>query len=215
LFVGPVEALQPHLERLASAVGVDPTTRSTATKSYLAAMQTMAGCANKTVAQCHLAGSAPEGTLNRETYAAKSHVINAAMGDEALAVLVEGVNRLQHMTDAGGGGVLLDALGGAVSALAADATAFPHRGALATAQYIVSWSPLAPPSVAERSIAWLRSYRAAMVPHIGNSAYVNYIDPDLTDWPRAYYGDNYSRLQQVKAHYDPNDLFTFPQAVRA
>ena len=214
LFVGPADALQPQLDALVSAVGAAPSSRNVAAKGYLAAMQTMAGCANTSVAQCHLVDSTPEGTLARETYAAKSHVINVPMSDQAIAVLVEGVNRLQGMADAGGGGVLLDALGGAVSELAPDATAFPHRNALATAQYIVSWAAIASPAVAERSISWLRSYRAAMVPHVGNDAYVNYIDPDLTDWQRAYYGDNYPRLQQVKATYDPNNLFTFPQAVR-
>ena len=41
----------------------------------------------------------------------------------------------------------------------------------------------------------------------------NYVDPSLTDWQQAYYGANYQRLTQVKASYDPDRLFRFPQAI--
>ena len=53
-----------------------------------------------------------------------------------------------------------------------------------------------------------------MRPLVGPGAYVNYSDPDLTDWENAYWGANYARLRQVKAKYDPDRLFDFPQAVR-
>jgi FAD/FMN-containing dehydrogenase len=35
----------------------------------------------------------------------------------------------------------------------------------------------------------------------------------MPDWARAYYGDNLPRLQSIAKAYDPNQVFTFPQAI--
>ena len=64
------------------------------------------------------------------------------------------------------------------------------------------------------ALAWLRSFYVAVRAQAGTAAYANYADPDLPDWPQAYYGANYARLQQVKRAYDPKGLFAFPQSIR-
>lgn len=43
--------------------------------------------------------------------------------------------------------------------------------------------------------------------------YPNFPDPELDGWARAYHGDNLERLLQVKATYDPDDVFRFPQSL--
>ena len=62
---------------------------------------------------------------------------------------------------------------------------------------------------------FVRGERAALAPWTGPSAYVNYADSSLTDYPTAYWGANYPRLQSVKQQYDPQNLFTFAQSVKA
>ncbi len=43
---------------------------------------------------------------------------------------------------------------------------------------------------------------------------MNYPDVDLPNWPLLYYRGNYRRLQQVKARWDPNDIFNYSQSIR-
>src|SRR4029077_20891019 len=98
---------------------------------------------------------------------------------------------LQALPNAGSGSVLIDAMGGAIAQLAPDATAFPHRSAGASLQFVAGWSASAPSATADASVAWLRGVYGQARPLIGTGAYVNYADPDLADWPSAYYGSNY------------------------
>lgn len=46
------------------------------------------------------------------------------------------------------------------------------------------------------------------------SQYFNYCSLDFPDWEKAYYGDNYPRLQAVKKKYDPENIIRHPQSVK-
>ncbi|MCF3144036.1 FAD-dependent oxidoreductase [Streptomyces platensis] len=58
---------------------------------------------------------------------------------------------------------------------------------------------------------------------VTDGCYINYPDTDLDDpeWNRSgesshrlYYGDNYARLQAVKEHWDPRDVFRHAQSIQ-
>jgi FAD/FMN-containing dehydrogenase len=206
------DRLASAVEALVGAVGVAPTYREVGTLSYASAMLLEAGCLGRSVAECHLKGDTPEGQLERETYAGTSVVVERALTSAGLDAVASVLDPAQGPP--GGGAVIIDALGGAVARVAPDATAFPHRRALATIQVVSSWGASAAPSVADASRAWLGRYRDALRGTVGTGAYSGYVDPDLPGWQSAYYGANYARLQAVKASYDPDGLFTFAQAVQ-
>ncbi|MEV5408029.1 FAD-binding oxidoreductase [Thermopolyspora sp. NPDC052614] len=189
------------LQGLTDRIG-DPSTESVRVVSYRQAMMIMGGVAGRTIAECHrpgnLPGQNPKGKIGRDRFSAKSHLAYrplSADGARALAAQV---------TARGNHAVLLDALRGAVGRVRPDATAFPHRAALFSVQYIAHGTGRG---------QWLRAAHAAMRPHFGDHAYVNYLDPELRDWRSAYYGANAARLARVKAAYDPSRLFRQPQGV--
>lgn len=106
--------------------------------------------------------------------------------------------------------VEVDTYGGRVAAVSDRATAFPHRqGVRAALQLQAYWDTDAQ---ARAHIAWVESLRRALLPYT-EGGYVNYIDRDVKDWPRFYYGANLGRLLKVKARYDPANVFDFPQGL--
>src|SRR5918911_1687872 len=68
--------------------------------------------------------------------------------------------------------VVLDHLGGAISRVGPDQTAFPHR---AWAYDFLISSAWAEPAESERNIRWTREFYAAMEPHLAQAIYANYM----------------------------------------
>ena len=52
-----------------------------------------------------------------------------------------------------------------------------------------------------------------MQPYLSGGVYQNFTDRSLSDWPRAYYGQNLERLVEVKRTWDPDNLFQYPQSI--
>jgi FAD/FMN-containing dehydrogenase len=60
----------------------------------------------------------------------------------------------------------------------------------------------------DRCITWARDMYAALTPYLGTTRYVNYLGEDEAGDPAAVaYGPNYPRLRELKAKYDPDNVF--------
>ena len=76
-----------------------------------------------------------------------------------------------------------------------------------------SGQPEDDPNLIADNLDWLEGYHAAMQPYLSGGAYQNFPDRTQADWPRAYYGENFPRLVEVKRTWDPDNLFRFPQSI--
>jgi hypothetical protein len=86
--------------------------------------------------------------------------------------------------------------GGAVAAVAEDATAFPNRQAQHNLNIVGAWEITDPDP--ERHIAWVRETSAAMQP-FASGAYVNFMSDEPADRLRTVYGAaKYDRLVALK-----------------
>lgn len=148
------------------------------------------------------------GSGAREAFAATSSAVYASLSPTARQAIAAQVDAAMDVPGLVEGGVSFDALLGAVGRIAPDATAFGHRRALAVIQYTATFA-----AGAAVTDAYVRDFRELLRPELGDGAYVNYADPSIVDYGKAYWRENYPRLQMVKKDVDPDNLFTFPQAV--
>jgi FAD/FMN-containing dehydrogenase len=97
-------------------------------------------------------------------------------------------------------------LGGGYRRADSDATAFGGSRGL---RYVVNISATAlSPAEYESERAWSRAYWTALVEHaVGVGSYVNFMTEYEEDRVRSAYGPKYDRLQQIKAAYDPDNVF--------
>ena len=107
--------------------------------------------------------------------------------------------------------IFLGLLGGQAGAPPPQATAYPHRDALYVMNVHTRWED---PADDERCIAWARSFFADATPYASGGVYVNFMPQDEGERTSDAYGANYARLAQIKAAYDPDNLFRTNQNIR-
>jgi FAD/FMN-containing dehydrogenase len=103
----------------------------------------------------------------------------------------------------------LRVLGGAMSRVPADATAFAHR----SSRIMVNLAAFYGADDREQREAWVAGFARAL--DQGDAgAYVNFLVDEGPDRVRAAYpGATWDRLAEVKATYDPTNLFRLNQNV--
>lgn len=128
--------------------------------------------------------------------------------DEAIEVMVA----FMQAAPSRGPMVFLERLGGAVSRVPADATAFGHRDADHDLVIASMWSD---EREDEAHIDWARSFWEAMQPFSSESVYVNYLGDEGEERVRAAYGaEHHARLVELKHTYDPANIFRLNQNIK-
>jgi FAD/FMN-containing dehydrogenase len=128
------------------------------------------------------------------------------LSDEAIATMVTRFATVPSPQSA----VLVEHLGGAVSRVGTDETAFPDRDAPYSFLIVSVW-PDATQSA--QNVQWTDECWQAMQPFASGGVYVNYLGEEGPDRVKAAYGRNYDRLVAVKNKYDPTNLFRVNQNI--
>ncbi|WP_260478773.1 FAD-binding oxidoreductase [Kibdelosporangium aridum] len=124
--------------------------------------------------------------------------------------------------------VQIDSYGCEINSVASGDTAVPQRDSIMKLQYQVYWKN---PAEDAQHLQWFRTFYSSVYASTGgvpvpnavtDGCYVNYPDIDLQDptfnksgvpWSTLYYKGSYPRLRQVKAKYDPRDIFRHRQSI--
>jgi FAD/FMN-containing dehydrogenase len=106
--------------------------------------------------------------------------------------------------------------GGAVARVPQDATAYGGRNVPHNIIIDAVWLPEQSSELAPAETAWARQFYEALKPHRDPSVYVNFLDSDdRTSRLREAYSDaTFRRLAEIKAKYDPDNVFHLNQNIR-
>ncbi|MFP4514002.1 MAG: BBE domain-containing protein, partial [Acidimicrobiales bacterium] len=86
-----------------------------------------------------------------------------------------------------------------------------HRDKAFVANIAGAWPD---PADNQANITWVRDYHAAIHPHSGgDGGYVNFMSGDDGHRVEANFGPNHARLAEVKATWDPDNVFHLNQNI--
>jgi aclacinomycin oxidase len=131
--------------------------------------------------------------------------------------------------DVMGGMLGLATYGGRINTVAPDATASAQRDSILDIACTTGWVD---PREEPKNLAWVRAFYRDLFAESGGvpvpseacgGTFINHPDVDLADpalntsgvpWHTLYYQENYPRLQQIKAQWDPLDVFRHALSIR-
>lgn len=139
------------------------------------------------------------GVPKGQRYYWKHHLMNQ-LSDEAIDVFLSYARNKKGPLSLIG----FEPLGGAISKVPKEHTAFTGRDANFALGIWTGWTD---PADDDEIIGWAREFYEAMKPFASGGYYSNYFDKDDDSEIADAYGENYNRLQKVKAKYDPDNFF--------
>jgi hypothetical protein len=113
------------------------------------------------------------------------------------------------------GGFAMFALGGAISRIPKEDTAYVHRDARFLLAIDSSWASSDSGRTEQENIDWVEEFADSMRPYTSEYAYQNFIDRSQANSAHAYYGENLDRLVHIKRLRDPEYFFHFVRACRS
>jgi FAD/FMN-containing dehydrogenase len=119
---------------------------------------------------------------------------------EAISVLVAAYDDVPSPMSC----IVIEYLHGAVTQVAPDATAFPHRAPGFSVLLLGQWTD---PRDNDTNIGWTRDAFEALRPFARPGHYVNYLSADDAGLVRDAYANNWERLVSIKRRYDPDNIF--------
>jgi FAD binding domain/Berberine and berberine like len=144
----------------------------------------------------------PKGML----YYWKSNFL-AALDDNVINTMVEMVDRCPSQYS----GIFLEHWHGAATRVPPDQTAFVYRREGHNLLVLSHWYDAAANA---GNIAWARNGFAALKPSFAQARYLNYLDQDDAADLAGPFGGNYARLAQIKAKWDPGNVFHLNQNIQ-
>jgi hypothetical protein len=150
----------------------------------------------------------------------KDALLKRRLSNRQIEVAFEYLSRTD--SDVMGGMLGLASYGGRINAVAPDTTASAQRDSILDIACTSGWLD---PAEEARNLIWVRDFyrdlfqESGGVPVPGEAyggTFINHPDIDLADpslntsgipWHTLYYQGNYSRLQRIKARYDPLNVF--------
>jgi len=131
--------------------------------------------------------------------AMRSHFMNT-LTDTLIEILIEEFERAPSRLSA----VIVEHCHGAICRVEHAAMAFPHRGSPYHFEILAFWDDEADTNINE---GWLRGFYERTSPLGSGEVYVNSLDNDEAGRVAEAYGPNLVRLKQLKARYDPDNVF--------
>jgi hypothetical protein len=157
----------------------------------------------------------------------KDALLKKRLTDRQIGVAYQYLTRTDH--DVMGGMLGLATYGGRINTIAPDATASAARTSILDLACTTGWLD---PQDEVRNVTWVTEFYREFFADTGgvpvpgeayDGALINHPDVDLADstlntsgtpWHAIYFQANYSRLQRIKARWDPRDVFRHALSIR-